>query len=78
MVKWIFYHANVVFNYKIINLKKVINLEIITGQVIKSKKVPNLMLEIVFVDNLTEECICTELFSHDAKQFKVKFDDIEG
>ena len=55
-----------------------INLEIVTGQTIKSKNFPNLMLEIVFVDHLTEECICTELHSHDAKQFKVKFDDIEG
>jgi hypothetical protein len=54
------------------------NLEIVTGQPIKSKKIPNKMLEIIFVDHLTEECICTELFSHDAKRIKVNFDDIEG
>lgn len=52
-------------------------MELITGQLIKSKKIPNLNLEIVFVDHLTEECICIELNSHDAKQIKVKFDDIE-
>lgn len=53
-------------------------MEIVTGQAIKSKKIPNKQLEIIFIDNLTEECICTELYSHDAKQIKVKFDDIEG
>ena len=55
-----------------------INLELVIGQAIKSKNFPNLMLEIVFVDNLTEECICTELYSHDARRYTVKFDDIEG
>lgn len=55
-----------------------IDLELVKGQVIKSRKAPNKQLEIIFIDHLTEECICTELFSHDAKQFKVKFDDIEG
>ena len=55
-----------------------INLELITGQKIKSKKIPGKQLEIVFVDNLTEECICTELYSHDARRYTVKFDDIEG
>ena len=51
--------------------------ELVTGETIKSKKIPNINLEIVFIDRLTEECICTELFSHDAKQIKVKFSDIE-
>ena len=52
-------------------------MELITGEQIKSKNIPNKQLEIISIDHLTEECICTELFSHDAKQFKVKFDDIE-
>ena len=55
-----------------------INLELVIGQSVKSKKMPNLNLEIVFVDNLTEECICTELYSHDARRYTVKYDDIEG
>ena len=52
--------------------------ELCAGQAIKSKKIPNLKLEIIVIDNLTEECICTELYSHDARRYTVKFDDIEG
>jgi hypothetical protein len=50
--------------------------ELMTGQAIKSKKEPDKNLEIIFVDNLTNECICTELYSHDAKRHTVKFEDI--
>ena len=53
-------------------------MELVKGLVIKSKKIPNKQLEIIFIDHLTEECICTELDSHDAKRYTVKFDDIEG
>ena len=53
------------------------NKEICIGQAIKSKRLKNINLEVIFIDNLLNECICTELFSHDVKQIKVKFDDIE-
>lgn len=47
----------------------------VTGQSIKAKNI-NQDLEIVFVDNLLQECTCIELYGHDAKPYKVKFDDI--
>ena len=53
-------------------------MELITGQEIKSKKIPDKQLEIIFKDDLYGECICIELNSHDAKRYTVKFDDIEG
>lgn len=46
------------------------------GQSIKSKKL-DINLEIIVIDNLLQECTCVELYSHDAKQFKVKFEDVE-
>ena len=54
-----------------------INLELITGETIKSKNFPNLMLEIVFKDDLYGECICIEINSHDGHRYNVKYDDIE-
>lgn len=47
----------------------------VTGQSIKAKNIDQ-DLEIVFVDNLLQECTCIELYGHDAKPYKVKFDDI--
>ena len=53
-------------------------MELITGQKIKSKKIPDKQLEIIYKDDLYGECICIEINSHDANRYTVKFDDIEG
>ena len=55
-----------------------INLELITGQQIKSKKFPTKQLEIIFKDDLYGECICIEINSHDGYRYNVKYDDIAG
>ena len=55
-----------------------INLELVKGQVIKSKKIPDKHLEIIFKDDLYGECICIEINSHDGHRYNVKYDDIEG
>jgi len=55
----------------------VINLELITGQKIKSKKIPGKQLEIIYKDDLYGECICVEINSHDGHRYNVKYDDIE-
>ena len=55
-----------------------INLELVKGQVIKSKNIPNKQLEIIFKDDLYGECICVEINSHDGNRYTVKYDDIEG
>lgn len=46
-----------------------------TGQVIKSKSIDK-NLEIIFVDDLTEELICIELNSCNGQRYKVKFSEI--
>lgn len=46
-----------------------------TGQVIKSKSVDK-NLEIVFIDNLTKECICIEANSQNAERHAIKFGDV--
>lgn len=55
-----------------------INLEIVIGQAIKSKKIPGKQLEIIYKDDLYGECICIEINSHDGQRYNVKYDDIEG
>jgi len=52
-------------------------MNLINGQTVRSKNLKDKRLEIVAVDNLLEEWICIELYSHDAgNRYTVKFDDI--
>lgn len=51
--------------------------ELFAGKTIKSNNL-DINLEVIVIDKDLEQCVCTELNSHDGKLYYVKFNEIMG